>query len=56
MGPLIGVHPNGTLLGPGDPLRDPAVIPLGIGIALITAVILTLITALWFNKSIPVIN
>lgn len=50
MCPIIGVHPNGVFLEPGDPLRDPAVIPVGISIALVTAVILTLITALWFNK------
>lgn len=50
MSPIIGVHPNGTLLEDGDKLLDTSVIPVGIVISLLTFIIITMITALWFNR------
>lgn len=50
MSPIIGVHPNGVLLEAADPLRDPSVIPVGIGISLIVFVVVTILTAVWFSK------
>ena len=50
MCPIIGVHPNGVQLENLDPLRNSFVIPIGIILALSTFIILTVITALWFNK------
>lgn len=50
MCPIIGVHPNNTLLVVGDSLLNSSVIPLGIIVSLITFFTLSLITALWFNR------
>lgn len=50
MCPIIGVHPNGTLLGASDPLRDASVIPIGIPLSMIVFVIGTILTAIWFEK------
>lgn len=50
MAPIIGVHPNGTLLHPGDPLLNPSVIPLGLVLSLTTFVLLTAVTAFWFQR------
>jgi len=50
MSPIIGVHPNGTLLEPASPLLDPLVIPIGIVISLVALVIFTFITAVWFSR------
>lgn len=50
MSPVIGVHPNGTLLEPMDPLLNSSVIPVGIIVSLIALITFTLITSLWFAK------
>ena len=50
MSPIIGVHPNGTLLEAASPLLDPLVIPIGIVISLVALVIFTFITAVWFSR------
>jgi len=50
MSPIIGVHPNGTLLESTSPLLNATVIPQGIIVSIISLIILTLITAVWFNK------
>lgn len=50
MSPLVGVHPNGVPLPPGDPLLDASVIPLGIGISLAALILFTCLTALWFSR------
>lgn len=49
MSPLIGVHPNGMFLEATSSLLDPAVIPLGIGLSLITFLVLTGCTGLSFS-------
>lgn len=48
MCPIIGIHPNGTILSAGNPLLNAAVIPAGIIVSLIAFVLLTLISAVWF--------
>ena len=48
MSPMIGVHPNGVLLDPGDPLLDPAVIPAGIAASLLFLAAGSAVTAYWF--------
>lgn len=50
MCPLIGVHPNGTLLEAGNPLLDPGVIMMGIVISLGAFLVFTLFTAGWFSR------
>ncbi|MFO7161133.1 MAG: lantibiotic immunity ABC transporter MutE/EpiE family permease subunit, partial [[Clostridium] cellulosi] len=50
MCPIIGVHPNGTLLESTSPLLDASVIPQGIIISIVSLIILAFITAVWFNK------
>jgi ABC-2 type transport system permease protein len=50
MAPVIGVHPNGVLLDAADPLRDAAVIPVGIGLSLATVIVMTLLTSVWFGR------
>ena len=50
MCPIIGVHPNGTLLDASDPLRDFSVIPIGIVLAIIAFIIFTILTSIWFSK------
>lgn len=40
MAPIVGVHPNGTLLSPGDPLWTMRVLPLGIGMSLLLTLLL----------------
>ncbi|MDO4766180.1 MAG: lantibiotic immunity ABC transporter MutE/EpiE family permease subunit [Eubacteriales bacterium] len=50
MSPMIGVHPNGTLLEAGDKLLDTSIIPVGIGISLLAFVVITMLSALWFNR------
>ncbi|HHV94335.1 MAG TPA: lantibiotic immunity ABC transporter MutE/EpiE family permease subunit [Firmicutes bacterium] len=49
MCPLIGVHPNGTLLPPADPLRSPTAIPMGVGLAIACLVVTSLGSAVWFR-------
>jgi len=48
MSPVIGVHPNGVLLDPGDPLLDPSVIPAGIAASLLFLAAGSALTAFWF--------
>lgn len=48
MSPIIGVHPNGTILEPTSPLHDSSVILIGIIISLTTTVIVSWMTAKWF--------
>lgn len=50
MCPIVGVHPNGTILETGNPLLDSSVIPFGIIISLVVFVIITVITGIWFNR------
>ncbi|MDN5326290.1 MAG: lantibiotic transport system permease protein [Moorella sp. (in: firmicutes)] len=50
MCPIIGVHPNGILLEPGDPLLNPSVILPGIAAAIVSLTIFTALTAIWFNR------
>lgn len=50
MCPIIGVHPNGTLLDASDPLKDSSVIPIGIILAIIVFIVSTILTAAWFSK------
>ena len=50
MSPIIGVHPNGTLLDPASPLLNASVIPKGIIISVVSLLIFTFITAVWFNR------
>lgn len=50
MSPLIGVHPNGTFLATTDPLRNAQVIPVGLGLALGSFIVLSLTTSLLFGR------
>lgn len=50
MCPIIGIHPNGTILSDGDPLLSSSVVPVGIIVSLAAVVALTLFTAVWFTK------
>lgn len=50
MCPIIGIHPNGTILSAGDSLLSSSVVPVGIIISLIAVTMLTFITAVWFTK------
>jgi ABC-2 type transport system permease protein len=50
MCPIIGVHPNGTLLDASDPLRDSSVIPIGITLGVVAFIIFTVLTSIWFSK------
>lgn len=50
MCPIIGVHPNGIFLKPGDPLLNPSVILPGIASAILSFAIFTTLTAIWFNR------
>lgn len=47
---VIGVHPNGTILPPGDPLLDMMLIPKGVGSALIMFVLFSVLTGVGFSK------
>ncbi|MFA5536280.1 MAG: lantibiotic immunity ABC transporter MutE/EpiE family permease subunit [Bacillota bacterium] len=50
MCPLIGVHPNGTMLDAMDSLRDFSVIPRGIVVSIITFLGASALTAYWFSR------
>lgn len=50
MCPVIGVHPNGTILPQGSPLFDVGVIPVGLGVSLTVFAVLSLLTAQWFAR------
>lgn len=53
MGPLVGVHPNGTELQEGSPLRDMSSIPIALILSLILFILLTYITGKYFmNKDV----
>jgi ABC-2 type transport system permease protein len=47
---VVGVHPNGVGLEPGDPLLDPSVIPVGLLLSGIAFLALTVLTAWWFGN------
>ncbi len=49
MCPVIGVHPNGTLLTKSSPLWDPSVLPIGLALSLAAFIVITAVTALWFS-------
>ncbi|MGA8942110.1 MAG: lantibiotic immunity ABC transporter MutE/EpiE family permease subunit [Thermoactinomyces sp.] len=50
MCPIIGVHPNGTLLEANDPLWDVSTIPAGIMLSILLGILITAITAVWFDR------
>lgn len=50
MCPTIGVHPNGIVLSAGDRLLDAGVIPVGILVSFVVFVVLSMVTALWFER------
>ncbi|HHW71461.1 MAG TPA: lantibiotic immunity ABC transporter MutE/EpiE family permease subunit [Clostridiales bacterium] len=50
MAAFLRIHPNGTPLEVGDLLTNPSVIPIGIGISLILAIGLIILTANWFQN------
>lgn len=50
MCPMIGIHPNGTVLSDGDPLLSASVVPVGIVVSLIAVVVFTLLTSVGFAK------
>lgn len=50
MSPIIGVHPNGTFLTATDPLRNAAVVPVGIMISFMAVILFTIATAIWFHQ------
>ncbi|HEY8363054.1 MAG TPA: lantibiotic immunity ABC transporter MutE/EpiE family permease subunit [Tissierellaceae bacterium] len=50
MAVLLGIHPNGTPLEPGDLLINFSLIPIIIGISLILGVGLAILTANWFQN------
>lgn len=49
MCPIVGIHPNGLILETGDPLLDFSVVPVGVLLSLVVAMLLTLLTAVWFK-------
>lgn len=50
MAPIVGVHPNGVSLQPGDPLLDASVIPIGICISIAAFALFSCLSALWFSR------
>lgn len=50
MCPIIGVHPNGTVLPANNQLLNASVIPIGIIVSLVFLAIMSLLTAIWFSK------
>ena len=50
MCPLIGVHPNGAFLTKEDLLMDSSVIPVGIFVSLVFFIVVTVLTAKWFER------
>lgn len=56
MMPIIGVHPNGTLLSQSSHFRDGSVIIIGILLAAALVIIITALTSFAFKKSVPVNN
>lgn len=50
MTPVLGILPNGTLAQNGDPLLNPAAIPVGIALSLLLFALLLLATTVWFPR------
>lgn len=50
MSPIIGVHPNGVALNPGNPLLDYSVVPIGVIVSLLFFITTVLLTSIWFSK------
>lgn len=50
MCPILKTHPNGCLLEVGDPLLNSSVILVGIVVAIIGLVMLSILTSTWFAK------
>lgn len=50
MCPIVGVHPNGVSLAADDPLRNPSAIPTGLALSVLAFLILTMVTAMWFQR------
>ena len=50
MCPLIQVNPNGVMLESGDSLLDFSVVPIGLVISIIAFLVITVMTAVWFNR------
>lgn len=50
LSPVVGVAPNGIPMKPGDPLWNPHVIPVGIALSLVVALIAAFAGALWFSR------
>lgn len=50
MCPVMGIHPNNTMLEAGDPLLNSSVIGIGIIVSLIAFFAFSMITALWFKR------
>ena len=50
MCPIIGVHPNGTLLEAGNKLLDTSVIPVGMILSVVLFLVLTMVTGVWFCR------
>lgn len=50
MCPIIGIHPNGTILEAGNSLLDTSVIWIGIIISIVAFLVITIITGAWFSR------
>jgi len=50
MCPIIGVHPNGTMLPEGSPLLSADPIVKGIILSLVFFIAISLVTSIWFKK------
>ena len=50
MCPVIGILPNGLMVGNGSPLLNPVVIPIGIILSIILFFLLLIVTANWFQQ------
>lgn len=48
--PVLGILPNGTLAQSGDPLLNPAVIPIAIVLSLLLFAFFLLATTVWFPR------
>lgn len=50
MCPTLGILPSGLFAEPGDPLLNPNVIPIGIGMSILLFIILMFITTNCFKN------
>lgn len=50
MCPIIGVHPNGTILPEGSPLLSADLVVKGIIISLASFIVISFVTSIWFKK------